>query len=397
MGEEERRELHPDTRAAHGGPVRRPHGGPMVPPIYQTSIHAFATSADLEREGVAPGGTGLYTRLGNPTIAACEAALADLEGADGALCFASGMAAISTTLLALVSTGDRVVMLRDQYGGTTQLMRTVLDRFGVTLDLIDVGDGLDGIATACAEPTRLLFCESPTNPNNGIVDLRGAARVAHDAGALAVIDNTVATPLGQQPLAAGFDVVCHSASKGLSGHSDVIAGVVAARAELLEPIVAARTFLGGVIDPHAAFLLQRGLRTLALRVERACASAQQVAEFLDQHARVRVVNYCGLPHHPGHAIAAGQMRHFGSLFAFEVDGDGAAARRVVDALQVFAIAGSLGGVESLAVLPAVTSHAGLTAEDRAAIGVHEPTIRLSIGIEAAEDLIADLERALALR
>ena len=397
--------LDPATRAAHGGPVPRPHAGPVVPPIVQSSMHGFGSTDDLVATAADSETTGLYTRWGNPTVAACEAALADLEGAEQGLCFASGMAAIATTLLAHCRTGDRLVMLHDQYGGSTQLAREVLARFGVTTEFVHAAGGLEAIADALPgrrsvgeggrAPARVLYVESPTNPCNRIVDLREAAKLAHDHGALAVIDGTVATPIGQQPLAAGFDLVCHSATKALAGHSDLIAGVVCGSRALCAPIAHTRKFLGGVLDPHAAFLLHRGLRTLAVRVERACANAQAVAEFLASHPRVRRVHYCGLPSHPGHAIAAGQMRHFGMLLAFDVDGDAAAARRVVDALRVFTIAASLGGVESLAVLPAATSHLGLPRDEREAIGVLDETVRLSIGIEAAADLIADLSGALA--
>lgn len=386
--------LDPATRAAHGGPVARPHAGPVVPPIVQSSMHGFASTDDLVATAADGATTGLYTRWGNPTVAACEAALADLEGAEQGLCFASGMAAIASTLLAHCRAGDRLVMLHDQYGGSTQLAREVLARFGVTTEFVHAAGGLDAIAEALRAGARVLFVESPTNPCNRVVDLRGAAALARERGALAVIDGTVATPIGQQPLALGFDLVCHSATKALAGHSDLLAGAVCGSRALCAPIARTRKFLGGVLDPHAAFLLHRGLRTVAVRVERACANTQAVAEFLAGHPRVRRVHYCGLPSHPGHAIAAGQMRHFGMLLAFDIDGDAAAARRVVDALRVFTIAASLGGVESLAVLPAATSHVGLSRDEREAIGVLDETVRLSIGIEAAADLIADLSQAL---
>jgi cystathionine beta-lyase/cystathionine gamma-synthase len=308
------------------------------------------------------------------------------------------MAAISTALLAVVKQGDRVVMLQDQYGGTTGLMRAVLARFGVRLDLVSLSGGLDGLRAACnAEPTAVLCLESPTNPCNGIVDLKAAASIAHAAGALAMIDNTIAGPLAQQPLAAGFDLECHSASKSLSGHSDLIAGVVLGGAAIMQAVYETRKFLGGVIDPHAAFLLHRGLRTLAVRSERMASNTQAVAEALAAHPMVSNVHWCGLPDHPGHAVAREQMRHFGSLLAFDIAdaaGDGAVAARVLDALRVVAIAPSLGGVESVAVLPAVTSHAALSDDERAAIGITPSTVRLSVGIEAADDLVNDLRRAL---
>ncbi|MHC5021517.1 MAG: trans-sulfuration enzyme family protein [Planctomycetota bacterium] len=392
----ERDDLSPDTIAAHGG-SGAPADGPMVPPIAQTSIHRFATADDLVRTALTPGTDGLYTRYGNPTITACEQALAQLCGADRALLFGSGMAAISTALLAVVKQGDRVVMLQDQYGGTTGLMRAVLARFGVRLDLVPLSGGLDGLRAACnAEPTAVLCLESPTNPCNGIVDLKAAASIAHAAGALAMIDNTIAGPLGQQPLALGFDLECHSASKSLSGHSDLIAGVVLGGAAIMQAVYETRKFLGGVADPHAAFLLHRGLRTLAVRTERMAANTQAVAEALAAHPMVSSVHWCGLPDHPGHTIAREQMRHFGSLLAFDVagTGDAAAAARVLDALRVIAIAPSLGGVESVAVLPAVTSHAALSDAERTAIGITPSTVRLSVGIEAADDLVNDLRLAL---
>lgn len=392
--------LSPDTIAAHGGSAGRAASGahPMVPSIAQTSIHAFASSADLVRAATTPGSDQLYTRLGNPTVVACERALAELAGAEQALCFSSGMAAISTALLSVTKQGDRVVMLRDQYGGSTGLMRAVLARFGVTLELVAVRGGLEALRAAChATPTAVLCLESPTNPCNGIVDLKAAAAVAHAAGAVAMIDNTIAGPLGQRPLALGFDLECHSASKSLSGHSDLIAGVVMGSAAIMQAVYQTRIFLGGVLDPHAAFLLHRGLRTLAVRTERMAANARAVAEALAAHPMVAGVQWCGLPDHPGHAVATAQMRHFGSLLAFDVvdtSGTGVAARRVLDALQVIAIAPSLGGVESVAVLPAITSHAAISEAERAAIGITPATIRLSVGIESADDLVNDLRRAL---
>jgi cystathionine beta-lyase/cystathionine gamma-synthase len=376
--------VSPDTVAAHGGTSARA-GGPMVPPIAQTSIHCFTTADDLVATATTPGTDGLYTRYGNPTVTACEAAVAELAGAEKALLFSSGMAAISTALLSVVQQGDRVVMLRDQYGGTTGLMRDLLQRFGVTLEMVSLADGdaIAGLRAACnAKPTKVLCLESPTNPCNGIIDLKAAAAVAHAAGAVAMIDNTIAGPLGQHPLALGFDLECHSASKSLSGHSDLIAGVVCGSAAIMQAVYQTRILLGGVLDPHAAFLLHRGLRTLAVRTERMTANAKVVAEALDAHPMVAKVHWCGLPDHPGHTTAREQMRHFGSLMAF------------MDALRVVAIAPSLGGVESVAVLPACTSHAALTGDERAAIGVTPATIRLSIGIESADDLVNDLRRAL---
>ena len=385
---------HLETRLAPGGPRGRAGKGPLVPPIVQSATFAFDTVADMAAAATAPHTEVLYTRWGNPTNAACEAAIADLEGADRCLLFGSGMAAISTAILSACGNGDRLVATRDLYGGTSEFLARVLPRFGVRVDLVDVRDGPEGIRKACAAGAKALYTETPTNPLGGIVDLAAAAQAAKSADAIAIVDNTVATPLGQQPLALGFDLVCHSATKALAGHSDVIAGAVAGTAKAMHAVAECRKFLGGVMDPQAAFLLHRGLRTLGLRVPRAAANAQAVAEFLASHPRVRRAFYPGLPAHPGHDVARRQMRVFGSVVSFEVDGDAARAARVVDALQVFAIAPSLGGVESLATLPVAASHVGVPEAERAKMGVRAETIRLALGIEHAPDLVADLDQAL---
>jgi cystathionine beta-lyase/cystathionine gamma-synthase len=335
-----------------------------------------------------------YTRYGNPTHTAVESAIAELEGADAALLFASGMCAITTSILSLVKSCDHIVAQRDIYGGVTKFLSTWLPKLGIETTFVDTTD-YDQHARAIRPNTKLLYLESPTNPTLRVVDLRKAVALARQHQLITLIDSTFATPINQRPTEFGIDVVLHSGTKYLGGHTDLICGVAVGRRDLIDTIKGTRTTLGGVMDPHAAFLLLRGIKTLAVRVERQNESALRVAEFLARHPKVRSVNYPFLQGHPQRALAIEQMKGGGGVLSFEIDGTGKDARHLSEALRLFTLAPSLGGVESLVSIPVLTSHAMISAEHRQKMGVTEQLIRLSVGIENAGDLIADLEQALA--
>jgi cystathionine beta-lyase/cystathionine gamma-synthase len=318
-----------------------------------------------------------------------------LEGADAALLFASGMGAITSTVLALVGAGDHVVAQRDIYGGTTKFLSQWLPKLGVETTFVDTAD-YEQYERAVRPNTKLMYLESPTNPTLQIADLHRAAAVAKNHQLLTMIDGTLATPINQRPLEFGIDLVMHSGTKYFAGHCDLICGAVAGRSDLMEKIHSTRTILGGTMDPHAAWLLLRGIKTLAVRVQRQNESALRIAQFLAGHAKVRRVYYPFEDSHPQRALAIEQMRGGGGLLSFEVDGTGEDARRLSEALHLFNLAPSLGGVESLVTLPVLTSHAMISPEQRKKMGVTEQLVRIAVGIENADDLIADLEQALAV-
>lgn len=382
----------PGTRAVHGRGERR--SGPLTPPIVQTSTFAFASAAEMRRFLDGDDELFLYTRYANPTVRELEEAIAALEGAEAALALASGMAAMTTALLSLVRAGDEVLGATSLYGGTLRLLTETLPRFGVSSRLVRTEDlpRLDGIA---GPTTRAIVLESPTNPTLEIVDLAAAAAAAHRRSLAVVVDNTFASPHLQRPLDLGADLVMHSLTKSLAGHSDLIGGALAGSRERIDAARATMKVLGGCIDPHAAFLALRGVRTLHLRVERQSANALAVARALEGHPRVKRVLYPGLPSHPGHALAARQMSAFGGVVTLVLEGGLEAAERLYDRLSLVARAASLGGVESLASLPVHTSHYGLPPEKLREAGIDPGMVRLSMGVEDPEDLVRDLERALA--
>jgi cystathionine gamma-synthase len=363
----------------------------MAQPIYQTSTFQVT---DSDQQLRATGSDMFYTRYGNPTHTAVERAIAELEGTDAALLFASGMNAITTSILALVKSGDHIVAQQDLYGGVTKFLTTWAPKVGIETTFVDTTDH-DQHARAIRPNTKLLYLESPTNPTLRVVDLRKAATLAREHGLTTLIDSTFATPINTRPSEFGIDVVLHSGTKYLGGHTDLICGAAAGRRDLIDKIHETRTTLGGVMDPHAAFLLLRGIKTLSVRVERQNESALRVAEFLARHPKVRSVNYPFLKGHPQRSLAMEQMKGGGGLLSFEVEGTGEDAKKVSDSLRLFTLAPSLGGVESLISIPVLTSHAMISAEHRAKMGVTEQLIRLSVGIENANDLIADLDQALA--
>jgi len=374
------------TRAIHAGQPPDPATGAVVTPIYQTST--YAQTAVGKHKGYE------YSRTANPTRTALEACIAALEGGAHGLAFASGMAAEST-VMQLLGPKDHTVAVDDLYGGTYRLFKRVLEPMGLTFTFVD-GARTDAVEAAITESTRLVWLESPTNPLLKIVDIAAIAKVAHARGAMVVVDNTFMSPYFQRPLSLGADVVVHSATKFLGGHSDVIAGVIALnRTDLHERLAFLQNALGAVPGPLDAWLVLRGLKTLAVRMREHERNAGQVAEFLRGHQAVERVHYPGLTDHPQHALARTQMSGFGAVISFEVGGGLQRARQVVERTRLFTLAESLGGVESLIELPAAMTHASIPAEVRRASGVADGLVRISVGIEDVADLIADLDRALS--
>ena len=387
--------LRPESIAVHGG--RRsgpPSGGPLVEPIFQTVPFSFADPEALTRASHGDPPDAFYTREGNPTVALAEGKLAALEGASGAALFASGMGAISTAFLAHLKAGDHVVATEDLYGGTLRLFKDVLEPMGIATTLVPTAVR-PNLEEAVRPETRWIYVESPTNPLVKIVDLPFVADLARRRNVTAVIDGTFASPVLQRPLEMGFHLVLHSATKYLNGHADVTAGFAAGGAPMIEPIRARRVRTGAILDPHAAFLLNRGMQTLALRVRAQSDNALRLAELLAAHRGVEKVHYPGLSTHAGHDAAARQMKAFGAMLAFDVRGGLEAARRFLSRLSLIALATSLGSVETTADLPWLTSHRHVTPEKKRELGIQEGTIRLSVGAEAFEDLSGDIQDALA--
>ena len=385
-----RQSHHSETKAVRGAADLDKKNGPLATPIYQTSTFEVTDNDEQLR---ATHTDHFYTRYGNPTNSVAEKRIAELEGTEAALTFASGMGAVTTTIMALLKGGDHVVAQRDIYGGVSKILSQWLPKMGIETTFVDTSE-YDQHERAIRPNTKLLYLESPTNPTLRVVDFEKVATLAKQHQLLSMIDATFGTPINQRPAEFGIDLVMHSGTKYLGGHTDLICGVVSGRRERMERIWETRTTLGNCMDPHASWMLVRGLKTLALRVARQNESAQRVAEFLSEHAKVRKVHYPFLASHPQFALARAQMSGGGGMVSFEVEGTGEDARRVSEAMRLFTLAPSLGGVESLVSIPVLTSHAMIPAEARAKMGVTEQLIRLSVGIENADDLIADLEGAL---
>jgi cystathionine beta-lyase/cystathionine gamma-synthase len=384
------KEHRAETKAVRGGTDLNRKNAPLATPIYQTSTFEVI---DNEEQLRATPTDMFYTRYGNPTNTVAEKAIAELEGTDQALLFASGMGGITTSILALLKSGDHIVSQCDIYGGTSKFLGQWLPKLGIETTFVDTTD-YEQYERAIRPNTRLIYLESPTNPTLKIIDLRRVVAMAKKHNVLTMIDSTFATPINCRPAEYGIDLVMHSGTKYFGGHSDLIAGVVAGRTELIDKIHATRTTLGVCMDPHAAWLLLRGIKTLVVRVERQNENALRIAQFLAQHPNVRSVHYPFLECHPQRALAMEQMRGGGGIVSFEVEGTGDDARRLTEALHLFSLAPSLGGVDSLVCIPLLTSHAMVSAEHRAKAGITEQLIRLSVGIESADDLIEDLEQAL---
>jgi cystathionine beta-lyase/cystathionine gamma-synthase len=383
----------PATVAIHTGLERHGVGVEVGLPISRTSNFTFRNTQEMKLWAAGKSKAYIYTRYGNPTLTVVEEKLARLEGGEAAIVTASGMAAISSTLLAHLGAGDEVIASTQLYGGTHRLMRDTLPRLGIRVHR--VSSDLEGVERLVTPRTRVLYVETPTNPTLRIVDLEKAAAFARRHGLVALVDSTFATPLLQKPLAIGFHGVLHSATKYLAGHSDVIAGAAVGSRELIHKVREMVIYLGGSMDPEAGFLLDRGMKSLAVRMARHSENALAVARFLEKHPKVARVHYPGLKSHPDHALARRQMRACGGMMAFDLKGGLAAARRFCDRVRLFLLAASLGGVESLVILPAYTSHYNMSEEELRAAGVTPGTVRVSVGLEDVDDLIADLRQALA--
>lgn len=381
------------THVVHGGEPRGfPHDA-LTPPIAQTATYSFRDTAELvaymeghvEREE--------YGRYGNPSVRLLEKKVAALEGTEESVAFSSGMAAMTSAILALVKADSHVVLFADCYRRTRQFVTGFLSKFGVTYTLIAPGD-LAALESAITDKTRLVISEMPTNPYNTCVDLEQLARICKQTRAKTVIDSTFATPVNLRPAEYGIDLIVHSATKYLAGHNDVLAGVVAGNAGLTGLVRDLRHVFGAVLDPHAAYLVTRGIKTLALRVTQQNQTALALARHLEGHAKVKQVWYPGLASHPQHAIATRYMSGFGGVVTFELKADLAATGRFIDALRIPRIAPSLGGVESLVEQPALMSYFELSTEEREAVGIKNSLVRYAVGVEAADDILADVTQAL---
>ena len=385
--------MKPATNVIHVADGVNNDAAPLTTPIYETSTYVFENAQEVRdyNEGRSP--KFLYSRYANPTVLAVEKKIAALEGAATGLVLSSGQAATTTALMALLSAGDEVVCSAAIYGGTLHLIADLLPKFGIKSRFVSI-DELRHPEAVLSAATKLLWFESPINPTLRCVDIAAVAAACRARGVISVIDNTFASPINQQPLALGVDVVMHSATKYLNGHSDVTAGALAGPADLIDKILSARKLVGTVLDPYAAYALGRGLKTLAVRVERQNASALAVAQAIEQRGRVERVYYPGLESHPDHAIAKRQMRGFGGMVCLDLGGGYDRAAKFFDRLNVVKRAASLGGVESLCSMPILTSQWGHSDEELARAGVTAGMVRLSIGLEDPEDLLADLNQAL---
>ncbi|MGD0956570.1 MAG: aminotransferase class I/II-fold pyridoxal phosphate-dependent enzyme [Candidatus Acidiferrales bacterium] len=380
------------TLAVHAGEEKFRIGAPVGVSVSRTANFTFASTEEMKRWAEGKSSAYIYSRYGNPTLAIAEKKIAALEGAEDAVVAASGSAAISAALLSVLRAGDEVIATRQLYGGSYRLMRDVFPKYAITVRHVEAD--LAGIEKLVSPRTKALYVETPTNPTLRLVDLHKAVAFAREWGLISLTDSTFATPVLQKPLGIGFNLVVHSASKYLAGHSDVIAGVAAGSASLIQKVRANVIQLGGSMDPEAAFLLIRGMKTLEVRIERQCKTAMVVAKYLAKHPKVARVHYPGLPSHPDHRLAKRQMRGFGAMMAFDLKGGLPSARRFCDRVRVFLLAASLGGVESLVVLPIYTSHYNMSLPELRAAGVEPGTVRVSVGLEDPEDLIEDLRQAL---
>ena len=367
-------------------------GTPVIPPVYLTATYQFDQTEDLIN--VVQNHSGyIYSRWDNPSVVEVEKSLADLEGYQHAIGFSSGMAAITTTLMALISSGSRIVSTREIYGGTFEFLHDVLPKLNVHTDFVNCWD-TERLIQEIRKGVSILYLESPTNPLLRIVDIQPLVEEAHKQGAVVLLDSTFASPINQRPLEMGVDIVIHSATKYLGGHHDVTAGLCCCNEPYYSKVWHFRKILGGVMDPMSAFLTLRGMRTLALRINKQNETAMKIARFLQDHPKVSKVNYPGLRSHPDHSIAQRQMSGFGGMLSFEIKADFDQTKQFMDQLKAIKLATSLGGVTSLATQPITNTHVGLSPEDRSKAGVSESLVRLSVGIEGEVVLMEDLEQAL---
>lgn len=384
---------HRDTEAIHRAEGADIASRPLVTPIYQTSTFLFDSTAELEAYQAGRSTKDIYSRYNNPTVRATEAKIAALEHAEAALLVPSGMAAISTALLGLLKAGDELVCSAAIYGGTMQVIRAVLEKFNVSVRFVP----LEQFSTPDAlftSATKMVWFETPINPTLRCLDIAAIATACRARGVLSVIDSTFASPVNQSPLELGVDLVMHSATKYLNGHSDITAGALVGSASLIHTLSTTRKMIGCIVEPTAAFQIARGIKTLGVRMERHNSNALAVAQFLEAHPAVSRVYYPGLASHPDHQIAAAQMRGFGGMVTFDLTAGYAGASRFFDRVEIFKRAASLGGVDSLVSLPVLTSQYGFTDQQLHDAGVTRGMVRLSVGIENIDDLIQDLAQAL---
>jgi methionine-gamma-lyase len=385
----------PETLAIHAGQEPDPVYGGVSVPIYQSSTFAFASAEQGAARFAGKEKGFIYTRIANPTVRALEESLATLEGGFDASATASGMAAVTTIYTALLEKDAHIVGTASIYGPSRTVIENEFSRFGVRSDFVDTSD-IRNVEKALRPETKLLFVETPANPTLALTDLKACARIARERGITFAVDNTFSSPLLQNPLALGADIVMHSLTKFINGHSDVVGGAIIAREEALHKrLRKVLVLMGGTMDPHQAWLVLRGVRTLALRVEKSQANAGALAPWLAAHPKVAWVNYPGLESHPQHALAKEQMKGFGSMLCFGLRGGYEAGRKMINAVELCTLAVSLGGIESLIQHPASMTHAGLPKEHREMAGITDDLIRLSVGCEGVEDIRADLEQALA--
>jgi cystathionine beta-lyase/cystathionine gamma-synthase len=380
------------TRAVHGNKATK--RGPLTTPIVQSATFVFESAAEMHRYLEGGEDLYLYTRYENPTLRELESRLAALEEGEAAVVFASGMAASTTGILSTVKAGDEVLASASLYGGVTRFVRDVLPNLGIKTRIVATADLLR-LSSVAGDRSRLLLLESPTNPSVEVLDLLTITAAAHDKGIAVMVDNTFATPILQKPICLGADIVMHSLTKALAGHSDLVGGALVGSKERIEKARSLLKVLGACMDPHPAFLALRGLKTLHLRVHRQCENAMALALHLQEHPKVKAVLYPGLSSHPGNEVARLQMSGFGGMVSIILEGGLPAAERFYDGLQLMARAASLGGVETLVSLPVHTSHHGFTDEQLRAAGIDPGMVRISLGVEDAADLIADADTALS--
>ncbi len=382
------------TRLVHAGMQADEHRS-VVPPIYQTSTFAFESAEQGARCFSGESDGYIYTRIGNPTIRAFEECIAALEGGVGAIATSSGMAAVTTAFLARLRAGDHVVSTASVYGPSRVLLERHLSRYGIASSYVDTSD-LDAVRAAIRPETRMVYIETPSNPMMQVTDIAAVAELARSSQAALVVDSTFASPYLQRPLELGADVVLHSVTKFINGHADVVGGVLVARdAAMRDSLRQTMILIGCCMDPHQAFLVHRGLKTLALRIDRAQVGAAEIARWLESRPEVAWVRYLGLPSHPQHELARHQMSGFGTMISFELRGGIEAGRQLMNRVKLATLAVSLGGVESLIEHPASMTHSSVSAEERLAAGITDGLVRYSVGIEDARDLIADLDQAMA--
>jgi len=386
--------LHFNSKLIHSGAVKDKFGSVNVP-IYQTSTFAFPSAEEGEKCFLGESDGFIYTRLGNPTIKSLEVCIADLCGGFGAVAVSSGMAAVNTIYMALLSKGDHMISTAAVYGPSRGVMEDHWSRFGVESTYVDTTN-LDNIKKAIKPNTKMLFLETPANPTLDITDIEGASKIAKEHNLVLVVDNTFASPVLQSPFALGADVVFHSMTKYINGHADVVAGIVVAKSEALyKKLRPMMISLGCNMDPHQAFLVIRGIKTLGIRVERAQENAVKIAEYLEKHPKIDWVRYPGLKSHPQHELAKKQMSGFGSMISFELKGGFESGKTLMNNVHLAALAVSLGGVETLIEHPASMTHSKVSKENKLKANITEGLVRYAVGIEDANDLIADLEQGLA--